>query len=76
MLANSRPATNVTVELICDGSITHSFPMSRAALPRLSVIIDPPPRPRCRADIAYATGRLVDGPTVRIVARVLAGFHV
>jgi hypothetical protein len=53
----------VTVELICGGAILDTFPMRRAALPRLSVIIDPPPPPvpgRYRVDL-YATGRLVDG---------------
>jgi hypothetical protein len=53
----------VVVELICGGNILDTFPMRRAMLPRLSVIINPPPPPvpgRYRVDL-YATGRLVDG---------------
>ncbi len=53
----------VVVELISGGNILDTFPMRRATLPRLSVIIDPPPPPvpgRYRVDL-YATGRLVDG---------------
>ena len=51
------------VELISGGKILDTFPMRRATLPRLSVIIDPPPPPvpgRYRVDL-YASGRLVDG---------------
>ncbi len=53
----------LAVELICGGNIVDTFPMRRATLPRLSVIIDPPPPPvpgRYRVDL-YSTGRLVDG---------------
>ena len=56
-------APEVAVELICGGNIIDTFPMRRATLPRLSVIVDPPPPPvpgRYRVDL-YATGRLVDG---------------
>ena len=51
------------VELISGGNILDTFPMRRDTLPRLSVIIDPPPSPvpdRYCVDL-YATGRLADG---------------
>ncbi len=66
-LACLRPADDgspeLVVELISGGKILDAFPMRRATLPRLSVIIDPPPSPvpdRYRVDL-YASGRLVDG---------------
>ena len=65
-LACLRPADDdspeLVVELISGGKILDAFPMRRVTLPRLSVIIDPPPPPagRYRVDL-HAFGRLVDG---------------
>jgi hypothetical protein len=47
----------VTVELISGGNIVDSFPMPCDALPSLSDIVDPPPRPE--------PGRSIRPPSIR-----------